>query len=176
MEKIYLYLLYPIYTIWFASHASIINENLSYVGNLKGMRIHFILWAFMCAYALSIGLIKCSKKCIHVKRVQLMILISAFLFLTSVLLPYLPEYYPIISEFHESMAFIGLILLLVSIAYLIVDLKIKYNVYPFDYILIMMYAIALAIYGNHFMSVNSLVEIFLGITLPIYLVKLGESL
>lgn len=173
---IYLYIIYPFYTCWFASHASIINENLSYVGNLKGMRIHFIIWSFMCVIALVIGIKSCLNKCLHYKKIQIILILSCILFLSSVLLPYLPELYPIMSQMHESMAFVGLIVLLVGCACMIVDLKMNYPIYPYDFILVGIYGIALGIYGSHYMSVNSLVEIFLGIALPIYLIHLGGKL
>lgn len=176
LSYLYVYILYPVYTCWFASHSSIINENLSHVGNLKGMRIHFILWALMCVLALSIGLKTCIRKCYHDRSIRFIITLSCLLFLTSVLLPYLPEFYPFMSQMHESMAFIGLVVLLIGCAYMVIDLKMNYSIYPYDIILIGIYGIALGIYGSHYMSVNSLVEIFLGMVMPIYLIHLGEKL
>ena len=42
--------------------------------------------------------------------------------------------------------------------------------------MILMYGCSLGIYGANYMSVNSLVEVFLGILLPIYLYHLGDRL
>lgn len=44
LEGLYLLVVYPIYTFWFANHASIFDENLSYVGNLDHLHWAFILW------------------------------------------------------------------------------------------------------------------------------------
>lgn len=175
-EFVYLCLIYPLYTYWFASHASLLNENLSYVGNLEGMQIHFIIWAFSCVLALSLGFSKCIRFCIHKKLILSGIAFSAMMFLSSVLLPYLPESYPVIAQFHITLSFAGLILLLIMIAILVLELRWIYLIFPYDQILILIYGIALGIFGSHYMSVNSLVEVFLGIALPIYLISLRRKI
>lgn len=173
---LYLYILYPFYTLWFASHASLIHENLSYVGNLKGMHTYFIIWAVMCEIALLIGFYKCLPKCIHAKMLFPLIVISAFLFLGSSILPYLPQIYPLSAQFHILLSFIGLLMILAVIAMMVFSLHLSYSIFPYDYLLMLIYGMVLGIYGAHYMSVNSLVEVFLGITLPIYLFHLGGRL
>ncbi len=173
---IYLYLIYPIYSIWFISHASIIHDNLSIVGNLDGMRVYFIIWALLCELALGIGFHKCIHKSMHKKYLIPMLSVSSFMFLTSILLPYLPEEYPILSELHIMLSFVGLLSMLFIASMMIISLRMTYNIYPYDYYMILMYGCSLGIYGANYMSVNSLVEVFLGILLPIYLYHLGDRL
>ena len=174
--QIYLYFIYPIYSIWFASNASLIMDNLSIVGNLKGMRFYFILWAILCEIALGIGFFPCIKKSTHKKIFTSMLLISAAMFSIAILLPYLPESYPVLSELHITLSFIGLLSMLFVAALLVMNLSLIYKIYPFDIMMIGIYGCALGIYGANYMSVNSLVEIFLGIILPIYLFHLKERL
>ena len=174
--QIYLYFIYPIYSIWFASHASFTMDNFSIVGNLEGMRVYFIIWALLCEFALGIGFHKCIHKSIHKKYLIPMLSMSSFMFLTSVLLPYLPKEYPILSELHIMLSFVGLLSMLFIASMMIISLKMTYNIYPYDYFMILIYGCSLGIYGANYMSVNSLVELFLGIVLPIYLYHLGDCL
>lgn len=173
---IYLYLIYPIYSIWFVSHASIIYDNISIVGNLDGMRLYFIIWAFLCEIALAIGFHRCIHKSMHRKYLIPMLSICSLMFLTSILFPYLPEQYPILSELHVMLSFCGLLAMLLVASMMVMSLKMTYKIYPFDYLLVLIYGCSLGIYGANYMSVNSLVEIFLGILIPIYLYHLGDCL
>lgn len=173
---LYLYVIYPLCTLWFASHASLINENLSYVGNLEGMHLYFIAWAIMCVIALSIGFKRCMPKCMHARFLSVLMMLSAFIFLFSIILPYLPEIYPLSAQLHITLSFAGLLMIMAVIAMMVLSLRFSFHIYPYDYILLLIYGMALGIYGAHYMSVNSLVEVFLGITLPIYLYHLGGKL
>lgn len=168
-KMVYIYLLFPIYTLWFANHASLKLENLSYVGNLKGMHVHFMMWAIACVVALSFGCIGCARKCIHYKYIRPFIVVSACLFMGSIVLPYLPSNYPVLAQLHISMSFIGLILFLMTVGLIVLDLKMLGSIFPYDSLLVVIYGIALGIYGSNFMSVNSQVEVFLAIVMPIYL-------
>lgn len=140
------------------------------------MRPYFIGWAVMCELALAIGFKKCMPKCIHSKILTPFMILSAVLFLISIILPYVPQLYPFSAELHITLSFIGLLMILAVVAMMVFSLKMSYSVYPYDYILLTIYGIALGIYGAHYMSVNSLVEVFLGIALPIYLYRLGGKL
>ena len=173
---LYLYGIYPFCTLWLASFASLIDENLSYVGNLEGMRPYFIGWAVMCELALAIGFKMCMPKCIHSRVLTPLMLLSAGMFLISIVLPYIPQIYPLSAQLHITLSFIGLLMILSVAAMMVLSLKMTYSIYPYDYVLFIIYGIALGIYGAHYMSVNSLVEVFLGITLPIYLYRLGGKL
>ncbi len=176
MKKLYLYLIYPLFTIWFASQANILNENLSIAGSKPNMYYIFIIWAISLVIAFSIGMHKCIHKSIHSKLLIPLLSIACLLFLVAVLLPYQPELNFLISELHINLSFIGLFLLLIVISLMIISLKMTYYIYPYDFYLVFIYICALGIFGANYMSVNSLVEIFLAIILPIYLVHLGEKL
>lgn len=174
--KSYLYFIYPVYTLWFASHASLVNENLSYIGNALDFRVHFIVWSFACVMALAIGFSSCLKKCLHKRVLGFIICLCAILFLLSVLLPYLPDVYPLIADLHVNLSFLSLYSLLIVIVLLVLSLRLNHPIRIYLYFLGMIYGIALMIFSYHYMSVNSLVEVFLGIALPIYLDSLGGSL
>ena len=173
---VYLYVIYPIFTYWFANHANLFSENFSIAGGKEGMYLIFILWALSLEIAFSIGFSKCIRKSIHSKQLIPLLAISSSIFLFAVLLPYQPETYPIVSELHITLSFIGLFSLLMIIAAMILSLRFTYFIYPYDMILVFIYIGALGIFGANYMSVNSLVELFLGITLPIYLFHLGRKL
>lgn len=173
---VYLYLVYPIYSIWFTMHASLIRDNFSIVGNLEGMRLYFIIWAILCEIAMGIGFHRCIHKSIYKKYLIPMLSVSSLMFLTSVLLPYLPESYPILSELHIVLSFVGLLSMLFIASAMVISFRMVHSIYPYDYYMILIYGCSLGIYGANYMSVNSLVELFLGIIIPIYLYHLGDRL
>lgn len=176
MKKIYLYFIYPIFTIWFASQANIMSENLSIAGSKPNMYYIFILWAISLIIAFSLSIFKCIHKSIHSKYLMPLLFISCLIFLIAVLLPYQPEINFLIAELHINLSFIGLFLLLVVISLMVVSLKMTFYIYPYDFYLVFIYICALGIFGANYMSVNSLVEIFLAIILPIYLMHLQNRL
>jgi hypothetical protein len=176
MKNIYLYIIYPLFTYWFASQANLFSENLSIAGSKENMHFIFILWAISLSIAFSIGFSKCIYKSMHSKYLVPLLGLSLGIFLFAVFLPYQPESFPILSELHITLSFLGLFLLLIVIALLIISLRFTYFIYPFDLYLVFIYISALGIFGSNYMSVNSLVEIFLAILLPIYLFHLGKRL
>lgn len=176
MKKLYLYIIYPIFTIWFASQANLISENLSIAGSKPNMHFIFILWAISLILAFSLGIFKCMRKSIHSRILTPLLWIACLLFLVAVILPYQPEINFIISELHISLSFIGLFLLLIVISLMVISLRMTTYIYPYDFYLVFIYICALGIFGANYMSVNSLVEIFLAIILPIYLIHLEKRL
>lgn len=173
---VYLYVIYPIFTIWFASQASLIRDNLSIIGNLEGMYPIFIIWGICCEIALGIGFHQCIHKSIYRRILIPLLAICSAMYLTSIFLPYLPEQHPILSELHITLSFVGLICMLAIVALMVISLKMTYSIYPYDMLLLLIFGSAIGIFGANYMSVNSLVEIFLGIIIPIYLYQLGGKL
>ena len=176
MKKLYLYFIYPLFTIWFASQANILNENLSIAGSKPNMHFIFIIWALSLVISFSLSIHKCIRKSIHFKLLNPLLWIACSLFLIAVLFPYPPEINFLISELHINLSFIGLFLLLIVISLMVISLKMTYYIYPFDFYLVFIYICALGIFGANYMSVNSLVEIFLAIILPIYLNHLSNRI
>ena len=174
--NLYLYLIYPIFTYLFASQADIFRDNLSIAGSKENMYFVFIVWGFSLIIAFSIGMHKCIHKSIHSKLLISLLSIACLLFIIAIILPYQPEHNFIVAELHVNLSFIGLFLLLVVIALMIMSLSMTYRIYPYDMFLIFIYICALGMFGANYMSVNSFVEIFLAIILPIYLVRLGGKL
>lgn len=170
---IYLYGIYPLCTFLFAAQASLLHENLSFVGNMKGMRGWFILWAVLCEAALAIGFMRCLKKTVYKKYLSRLTILNALIFMASILIPYLPESFPIWSNLHIDLSFISVYLLLILIVILTICLRMSGSVFPYEYVLILIYGAAFFIFSQNAMSVNSLTEIFLAITLPLYLYHLG---
>ncbi|MGN1344375.1 MAG: hypothetical protein ACI4U3_07325, partial [Traorella sp.] len=146
------------------------------IGGYHGMHIWLILWAISCEMALALGLKRCLSHSIHAKKIKLFIAFSAVIFMIAIILPYLPSQYPLISELHINLSFLGLLSLLVDVALLVISLSMTYYIYPYDLYLLFIYLGALGIFGANYMSVNSLVEVYLAILLPIYLYQLGGKL
>ena len=176
MKKLYLYLIYPIFTIWFASQANFMNENLSIAGSKPNMYFIFILWSISLVIAFSLSIHKCIRKSIHFKLLNPLLWIACSIFLIAVLLPYQPEMNFLIAELHINLSFVGLFLLLIVISLMIISLRMTYYIYPYDFYLVFIYICALGIFGANYMSVNSLVEVFLAIILPIYLHHLEKNI
>lgn len=169
LQWLYLLIIYPMYTFWFASHASILEENLSYVGNLTHLHGFFILWGILTIYALAIGLRSCLQHSIFKQQYEKMSLLSACLLVVAVTLPYQPNTYPLLSFLHILLSFAAPLSLLAMVFVLLNDLRMLYpkmKVYLTIFSIICV--IALGIYFTY-ASVNSFVEIFLAISLSVLL-------
>lgn len=176
MRNWIIYCLYPVWTIIFASQASILEENLSIAGNLENRHFLFVIWACTTLYVLAIGYKDCIKHSLHQKILRNFSVISSLTFMIAVLLPYKPEYYPNISDWHVSLSFVALISMLGCVGMMLISLTFTHRhltYFNLFYILICM--ICLIIFFG-FGIVNSLVEIFAAITTAIYLDQLAKYL
>lgn len=170
LQWLYLLIGYPCYTIWFASHASILDENLSFVGNLGNLHWAFILWGILTILALAIGMQPCIDHSLFKRRNRFIIMLSAWLLVLAVTLPYQPADLPFLSFIHILLSFAAPLSLLAGTLMVFMDLKMIYpkimkasiSVYSLICIL------ALGIYFKY-ASVNTLVEIFLSISVSILL-------
>lgn len=170
LQWLYLLIIYPCYTFWFAFHASILDENLSYVGNLDHLHWAFILWGLLTILALALGIHTCIKHSLFKTRNKRLTLLSACLLVLAVTLPYRPADYPFISFVHILLSFAAPISLLVIVLLIFMDLKMIYpnimkNLLSIFYLICI---IALGIYFKY-ASVNTLVEIFISISVSILL-------
>lgn len=170
LQWLYLLIIYPIYTFWFASHASILDENLSYVGNLDHLHWAFILWGLLTILALAFGIRTCIEHSLFKMRNKRFTLLSACLLILAVTLPYRPADYPFLSFIHILLSFAAPLSLLAVILMIFMDLKMiypkimKYSMFVYALICIL----SLGIYFKY-ASVNTLVEIFIAITVSILL-------
>lgn len=172
--KILVYLIYPIATLWLATKAPIVSENLTYIANQLGYRWAFISWSISTVVLLAILLIPIVNKSIHKKRIQSIFFVSAICYTTATLLPY--DINAGIGSAHVTLSFVGMIGLLLGIICLAQSLSFNQTLSVFQkYGAILIGGIALAIYLQRG-SINSLVEIFLAISLPIYLLELGKEI
>lgn len=170
LQWLYLLIIYPTYTVWFASHASILDENLSYVGNLDHLHWAFILWGSLTILALAMGIRTCIEHSLFKNRHKLITIGSACLLVLAVTLPYRPADYPFLSFVHILLSFAAPIGLLVAVLLIFMDLKMIYphimkTLLPIFYLICI---IALGIYFKY-ASVNTLVEIFISISVSILL-------
>ena len=170
LQWLYLLIGYPGYTFWFALHASIFDENLSYVGNLGHFHWAFVLWGCLTILALALGMRTCLKHSLFKRRNNLITILSACLLILAVTLPYRPLDYPFLSFIHILLSFAAPLSLLFVTLLIFMDLKmiypsvIKYSLSAYSLICIL----ALGIYFKY-ASVNTLVEIFISISISILL-------
>lgn len=73
LEGLYLLVVYPIYTFWFANHASIFDENLSYVGNPGSSALGFYPLGLLTVLALALGLRTCIDHSLFKKRNRMLV-------------------------------------------------------------------------------------------------------
>lgn len=170
LQWLYLLIGYPCYTFWFAFHASILDENLSYVGNLDHLHWAFILWGILTILALALGMRTCVEHSLFKKRNQLITIVSACLLVLAVTLPYRPADYPFLSFIHILLSFAAPLSLLAAVLMVFMDLRMLYpSLMKFCLsIYSLICIIALGIYFKY-ASVNTFVEIFISISVSILL-------
>lgn len=176
MRTIFIYLIYPIWTILFASQASILEENLSIAGNLPYRHPFFILWAIVTLSVLGSSFNQCIRYSIHKSFLKFVSIIASSIFLFAVILPYLPERYPMIADWHISLSFAGLITMLGCVGMMMISLTFTgYRLIEYNMMYVSICMISLMIFFG-FGLVNSLVEIFAAISTAIYLDQLAKRL
>lgn len=170
-------IIYPLYSFWFGTRASLFYENLSYVGNLDENRIHFMSWALLTIVTIYIGFKKCLKYAIFKNQLKKAMQSAALLLILAVTFPYLPDNYPFSSFIHLIFSMSAPLLILGTSGLLLQDLNMNYSAITSCYRLLYM-VIATTSLGIYFYyrSVNTLVEIFISISLSILLLHLGNRL
>lgn len=170
-------LIYPIYSIWFGTRASLLYENLSYVGNLNENRLHFMNWALLTILSIYIGYNKCLKYAIFKNKLKKGMQLAAGLLILAVAFPYVPESYPFSSFIHLIFSMSAPLFILGLCGLLLQDLNLNYPAITLHYRMfyIIIATTSLCIYF-YYRSVNTLVEIFISISLSLLLLHLGSRL
>lgn len=179
-EKIltlYCCILYPMYTVWFSSQASLLYENLSYVGNVLGKRMEFFLWGIATASALAIGIWRCLPYCVNQRVMKNFVYGTTCFLLVSILLPYLPDTYPFVAFIHIALAFVAPLSLLSCVALVLFELFLGQAI-VFQTSLNLFLLICIISLGIlfRFGSVNSLVEIFVAISCTFLIMWIAREL
>lgn len=170
-KSIYIYVIYPIATIVLALQAPLTQENLTFVRTLSFS--YFFIWVIGTLIALGMGFYACLQVSLHKEKIQKGVIVSAILFIIAIFLPYDLLHYPILSDLHVTFSFIALASMLGCIGLLLISLSYTHfnlQLYRYFYIVIILVAMSLLFY---YMKVNSLVEIFLGLSSVIFLDRLG---
>lgn len=95
----------PGYTFLFACQGNLITSNLSQIGNLPGRRAGFILWGALCAVFFYTYFTRLFMLADYTSRAGKGLLHAACLsFVLCVLLPFLPEKYPVSARLHNDLA------------------------------------------------------------------------
>lgn len=175
IRQFFIYFIYPILTIIFASQSSIIEDNLSIVGNLEGKHLWFIGWGICTQVALGLGFFGCLKHSIHQKQLKPLILLASILNMIAIVLPYQPNRFPQLSRYHVGISFISLLSMLVLVGFLVTSLMINHQIFHF-YLMFVVFCLAIMGYYLHCTYVNSLIEICVAIATPIYLDQLRRFL
>lgn len=170
-------LIYPLYTLFFACQASLLYENLSYVGNVLGKRLEFFIWGMATAAALAIGVWRCLPSFFNRKLMKNFVYATTILLLSSILLPYLPDTYPMIAFIHIGLAFIAPLSLLSCVALVLIELFLAQSLI-FQKALNLFLIICILSLGIlfRFGSVNSLVEIFVAISCTYLLMWIASKI
>lgn len=113
----------PIYTIRFASNASLTESNMSIIGNSMDKLSEFILWGvltvgfFMTAFSFLFLLTGFENK-----RANRLLRVACGLLILTVLIPFLPDQYPTLAFFHNLFAMaaplIAIVVMLMFVLYL----------------------------------------------------------
>lgn len=175
MRNWFIYVIYPTITIAFASQASLLEDNLSIVGNLENQRFLFIGWGVLTQIALGMGFMDCLKYSIHQKKIKPFLMMASLLNMIAILLPYQPENYPSFSRYHVGLSFISLLSMLVLLGFLITSLMINHQIFQY-YLCYVAFCMLIMGYYLHCTYVNSLVEVVVAIATPIYLDRLRRVL
>ena len=175
LQAIYIYLIYPLWTFLFALQASLFHENLTYVRTLHH-ELFFLMWVMGTILALAIGFFPCIKASLHQKQLRIAVISMAGLFFVSSILPYDMERMPVISDLHVTLSFRSLCGMLGCIGFLLVSLMMNHTHLQLYWNLVVWICVSALSILFYFMKVNSLVEIFIGISAPILLYTLSNHL
>lgn len=174
-KEVFIYLIYPIFTLLFASQASLFEDNLSIVGNLAHQHGYFIIWGICTQLVLGLGFFSCMKHSIHQKYLKPCVIGASVLNMVSILLPYKPDIFPALSRYHVGLSFISLLSMLVVLGFLITSLMINHQIFHF-YMMYVVFCFLIMGYYLHCTYVNSMVEVVIAIATPIYLDQLRRVL
>lgn len=178
-KALYLFaFLLPLSAIALASQNSLEFINFSYIGNTMQKRFLLIIWGSFSGiyFFLSYLYLSILTKQIH-KRYMIACAFACLLMLISILVPYLPKQYAILSSLHLLFAFGS------TMSYLVIFYSFVYSLMLYDpiiytkansyFMMIVMVCIAvLFAYGG----VNSLVEMMFCILMPIYQISLSRMI
>lgn len=175
MRNCLIYIVYPILTLAFASQSSLMEDNLSIVGNFEHLRFVFIGWGICTQIVLGLGFWDCLKHCLHQKQLKPLLIITSIINMIAIVLPYQPENYPQFSRIHVGLSFISLCSMLILLGFLLTSLMINHQIFYY-YLSYVMFCFLIMGFYLHFTYVNSLVEVIVAITIPIYLDRLRRIL
>lgn len=121
---VFAFIIIPLLTILFVGDAQLAMTNLSSIGNTEGNRPRFILWGCVCAtffsaaFKLLYSLLGRKHHAIwHLSRIACFSLVSA------VLIPFIPDLYPLSAWMHNNCAYVASLLAVAAMTLFIVQIR-----------------------------------------------------
>ena len=170
---LFILVIIPVYSVLLATKADIFSVSLSSIAYELGYYRMFFLWAALISvfYLIFLGYLFSIARFENKKAVTIYVVGCVLVFLT-VVFPYLPEVFPILTKLHNVVGMGSAVLLLISIFYFVFFLADKdKRVYTLSMIaLISIVLICALLY--FFLGINSLLEIFFVVATGIFLLFL----
>lgn len=175
MRNFLIYIFYPILTLAFATQSSLMEDNLSIVGNFEHLRLIFIGWGICTQIVLGLGFWDCLKHSLHQKQLKPLLIGASILNMIAILLPFQPENYPQFSRIHVGLSFISLCSMLILLGFLLTSLMINHSIFYY-YLSYVVFCFSIMCFFLYFTYVNSFVEVCVAIATPIFLDQLRRKL
>lgn len=115
IQPYWAFLILPIINLYALSITDILQENISHLVNAMGHYEFGVLWSLSCAAYFGIYTYVWMKQLhLHNKKITLLLVISCFGMVVSVLIPYAPDTMPSLAKFHIDLSMLSTILYVIA--------------------------------------------------------------
>ena len=167
---LFILVIIPVYSVLLMSKADIFSVSLSAIAYEHGYYSEFFLWATLVSifYLVFLGYLFSIAKFENKKAIIIYVVGCVLVFLT-VVFPYLPEVFPILTELHNLIGMGSAVLLMISVFFFVFFLADKdKKVYTLSMVaLISIVTVCAVIY--FFLGMNSLIEVIFVVATGIFL-------
>ena len=167
---LFILVIIPVYSVLLMSKADIFSVSLSAIAYEHGYYSEFFLWATLVSifYLVFLGYLFSIAKFENKKAIIIYVVGCVLVFLT-VVFPYLPEVFPILTELHNLIGMGSAVLLMISVFFFVFFLADKdKKVYTMSMVaLISIVTVCAVIY--FFLGMNSLIEVIFVVATGVFL-------
>ena len=167
---LFILVIIPVYSVLLMSKADIFSVSLSAIAYEHGYYSEFFLWATLVSifYLVFLGYLFSIAKFENKKAIIIYVVGCVLVFLT-VVFPYLPEVFPILTELHNLIGMGSAVLLMISVFFFVFFLADKdKKVYTLSMVaLISIVTVCAVIY--FFLGMNSLIEVIFVVATGVFL-------
>ncbi len=122
------FLILPLLNLYISSLSDVFHENISHIGNALGYQSLMYIWGMVCTLYFYFIVNDIIKKMEYKNKYYMPSLsLSCFLMGISVLIPYHPQFYPILAEIHIYSAILGTTIFIFLTYHILLQLSFYYK-------------------------------------------------